>query len=84
MKKYDFVSVKMVCRNFGRGFNSRQLHQILMYRSSVKSTKPAQHKLCGLFYVHCRLVKIAENHELWHPKWDPRQRVQKSVMTPTY
>ncbi len=22
-----FVIVKMVCRNFGRGFNSRQLHQ---------------------------------------------------------
>ena len=52
-------------------------HQILMYWSSVKSTKPAQHKLCGLFYVYCSLVRIAENFELWHPEWDPRKRVLK-------
>lgn len=27
----------------------------------MKFTKPAQHKLCGLFYIYCRLVRIAEN-----------------------
>ncbi len=43
----------------------------------MKSTKPTQHKLCGLFYVYCRPVRIAENYELWHPEWDPLRRVQK-------
>lgn len=37
----------------------------------MKSTKPAQHKLCGLFYVYYRPVRIAENYHLWHPEWDP-------------
>ncbi|MDR2284625.1 MAG: hypothetical protein LBE37_15530 [Sphingobacterium sp.] len=44
----------------------------------MKSTKPAQHKLCGLFYVYCRPVRIAENYHLWHPEWDPQRRVLKS------
>lgn len=43
----------------------------------MKSTKPAQHKLCGLFYVYCHPVRIAENYQLWHPEWDPLRRVQK-------
>ncbi|EPN1638637.1 STY0301 family protein [Cronobacter sakazakii] len=43
----------------------------------MKSTKPAQHKLCGLFYVYCRPVRIAENYKLWHPEWDPLRWVQK-------
>ena len=42
----------------------------------MKSTKPAQHKLCGLFYVHSSLPRIARSYSLWHPFWDPTQRVQ--------
>ncbi len=38
-----FIIVKMVCRNFGRGFNSRQLHQIIdVLKSSVKAHMKAR------------------------------------------
>ncbi|HEA0263230.1 TPA: hypothetical protein RU610_003993 [Salmonella enterica] len=40
-----------ICRNFGRGFNSRQLHHFLVKQSLLKTTKAAPHKGCGLFYV---------------------------------
>ncbi|EHL48459.1 hypothetical protein SEEM710_16901, partial [Salmonella enterica subsp. enterica serovar Montevideo str. ATCC BAA710] len=38
-----------------------QLHQIMIRIRPVKYRKPAQHKLCGLFYIYCRLVRIAES-----------------------
>lgn len=44
----------------------------------MKSTKPAWNQPCGLFYVYSSLPRIARSYSLWHPFWDPAQRVPKS------
>ncbi|HFW3352911.1 TPA: hypothetical protein ACIBGC_004891, partial [Salmonella enterica subsp. enterica serovar Eastbourne] len=36
-------------------------HQMMIRIRPVKYRKPARHKPCGLFYIYCRLVRIAES-----------------------
>lgn len=50
------------------GLQGRQPHFLVVW-STMKSTKPAQHKPCGLFYIYCRLVRIAESLTGIDVKW---------------